>query len=141
MNFFFGINNNYFKSEIQIPLFQNRNFKKQNLKLFKTYPKKNKWILKEIVDKKIDDYFYILKNDDISNNEIYFLTHEDVLETFDENKLKNFDSFTDTFPEFRANLKLYLNEGGFSSYQSEYPYEMVKKKGLILISISSLANL
>ena len=68
MNFFFGINNDYFKSEIQIPMFQNRNFKKQNLKLFKTFPKKNKWILNEIVDKKIDDYFYILKNKDISNN-------------------------------------------------------------------------
>ena len=141
MNFFFGINNDYFKSEIQIPMFQNRNFKKQNLKLFKTYPKENKWILKEIVDKKIDDYFYILKNQDISNDEIYFLTHNDVFDTFDEDKLGNFDNFTDTFPEFRANLKLYLNEGGFSSYQSEYPYGMVKKKGLILSSISSLANL
>ena len=129
MNFFFGINNDYFKSEIQIPRFQNRNFKKQNLKLFKTYPKENKWILKEIVDKKIDDYFYILKNQDISNDEIYFLTHNDVFDTFDEDKLGNFDNFTDTFPEFRANLKLYLNEGGFSSYQSEYPYGMVKKKG------------
>ena len=87
--------------------------------------------------KKIDDYFYILKNQDISNDEIYFLTHNDVFDTFDEDKLGNFDNFTDTFPEFRANLKLYLNEGGFSSYQSEYPYGMVKKKGLILSSISS----
>jgi len=48
MNFFYGINNNLFKSEIQIPLFQNRNFKKSNLKLFKSYPKNNKWILQEI---------------------------------------------------------------------------------------------
>ena len=33
MNFFFGINNNYFKSEIQIPLFQNRNFRKTKFKV------------------------------------------------------------------------------------------------------------
>ena len=44
MNFFYGINNYLFKSEVQIPLFQNRNFKKSNLKLFKSYPKNNKWI-------------------------------------------------------------------------------------------------
>ena len=47
MNFFLVSITVFFKSEIQIPLFQNRNFRKQNLKLFKVYPKNNKWILKE----------------------------------------------------------------------------------------------
>ena len=55
-------------------------------------------------------------------------------------KLKNFNNFTDTSPAFRANFKIYLNQGGFSSYQSEYPYSMVTKKGTILSSISSIAN-
>ena len=140
MNFFFGINNNYFKSEIQIPLFQNRNFRKQNLKLFKVYPKNNKWILKEIVNKKINNYFCILKNQDISSNDIFFLTQNEIFDKFDQDKLKNFDTFTETYPEFRANLKLYLNNGGFSSYQSEYPYGMITKKGSILSSVSALAN-
>jgi hypothetical protein len=140
MNFFYGINNSVFKSEIQIPLFQNRNFKKSNLKLFKSYPKNNKWILKEISSKKINDYFYILKNEDILNNEIFFLADETILDEFDDKKLKNFNNFTDTSPAFRANFKIYLNQGGFSSYQSEYPYSMVTKKGTILSSISSLAN-
>ena len=140
MNFFFGINNSYFKSEIQIPLFQNRNFRKQNLKLFKVYPKNNKWILKEIVNKKINNYFCILKNQDISSNDIFFLTQNEIFDKFDQDKLKNFDTFTETYPEFRANLKLYLNNGGFSSYQSEYPYGMITKKGSILSSVSALAN-
>ena len=140
MNFFFGINNSFFKSEIQIPLFQNRNFRKQNLKLFKVYPKNNKWILKEIVNKKINNYFCILKNQDISSNDIFFLTQNEIFDKFDQDKLKNFDTFTETYPEFRANLKLYLNNGGFSSYQSEYPYGMITKKGSILSSVSALAN-
>ena len=38
----------FLKSEIQIPTFQNRNFKKTNLKLFKSYPKNKKWVLKEV---------------------------------------------------------------------------------------------
>jgi len=141
MNFFYGINNDLFKSEVQIPLFQNSNFKKLNLKLFKTYPKNNKWILQDISDKKIiKDYFYILKNEDILSNEIFFLADEKILNEFDDKKLKNFNNFTDTSPAFRANFKIYLNQGGFSSYQSEYPYSMITKKGTILSSISSLAN-
>ena len=141
MNFFYGISNDLFKSEIQIPLFQNRNFKKSNLKLFKSYPKNNKWILQEISSKKkINDYFYILKNEDILDNEIFFLAEETILNEFDDKKLKNFNNFTDTVPAFRANFKIYLNQGGFSSYQSEYPYSMIGKKGTILSSINSLAN-
>ena len=61
MNYFFGINNSIFKSELQIPLFQNRNFKKTNISLFKTYPKNNKWNLEQVSSKKINDYFFILK--------------------------------------------------------------------------------
>ena len=54
-------------------LFKNRVLKPSNFQLFKCYPENNKWILKNISKKKINDYFYILKNSDISNNEIYFL--------------------------------------------------------------------
>ena len=143
MNFFYGVNNNLFKSEVQIPLFQNSNFEKSNLKLFKSYPRSNKWILQEISNKKIiKDYFYILKNEDILNNEIFFLADEEIFNEFDDKKLKNFNNFTDTDPAFRANFKIYLNQGvgGFSSYQSEYPYSMITKKGTILSSISSIAN-
>ena len=140
MNFFYGVNNNLLKSEIQIPIFQNRNLRKSNYKLFKTYPENKKWILKEITSKKINDYFYILHNDDISNNEIFFLAEENIVSIFDENKLKKFNNFTDTSPAYRANFKIYLDQGGFSSYQSDYPYSMVTKKGSILSSISSIAN-
>lgn len=140
MNFFFGFNNNIFKSEIQIPLFKNRVLKPQNLKLFKCFPQNNRWILKEVSNKKINEYFYILKNEDISNDEIYFLAEEKVFKNFNDKRLKNFNTFTDTSPSFRANLKIYLNKGGFSSFQSEYPYSMIEKKGTILSSISSIAN-
>lgn len=140
MNFFFGINNNLFKSEIQIPLFQNRNLKKNDLKLYMSYPENGKWILKEILNKKTNDYFCILKNEDIQSNQIYFLADEKIYNEFEEKKLKNFNNFTDTKPAFRANFKIYLSNGGFSSYQSEYPYSMITKKGSILSSIFSLAN-
>lgn len=140
MNFFYGINNDLFKSEIQIPLFQNRYFSKTNLVLFKIYPKNKRWVLKRISDKKIKDYFYILKNQDILNHDIFFLADSNTINKFDEYTLKHYNNFTDTNPAFRANLKIYINDGGFSSYQSEYPFSMITKKGTILSSIYSLAN-
>ena len=70
----------------------------------------------------------------------FFLADETIFNEFDDNKLKDFNSFTDTSPAFRANFKIYLNQGGFSSFQSEYPYSMITKKGTILSSISSIAN-
>ncbi len=140
MNFFYGINNNFLKSEIQIPTFQNKNLKKTNLKLFKSYPENKKWILEEISKKKIHEYFYVLKNEDVSNKEIYFLADDSIYDKFDNKKLENYNNFTDTSPAFRANLKIYLDQGGFSSYQSEYPYSMITKKGSIISSIASIAN-
>ena len=108
--------------------------------MIKCFPKDKRWILKEVFNKKVNEYFYILKNEDISNNEIYFLADETIFNNFDDKKIKDYNNFTDTSPAFRANFKIYISQGGFSSYQSEYPYSMITKKGTILSSISSLAN-
>ena len=140
MNFFYGINNEIFKSELQIPLFQNKSNLPSKLKLFKCFPKNSKWILKDLSNCKINEYFYFLKNEDIFNEDVFFLCDEKKIDNFNNQKLLNLDNFTDTLPAFRANLKIYINKGGFSSYQSEYPFSMVTKKGTILSSISSLGN-
>lgn len=140
MNYFFGINNKVFKSEIQIPVFRNRDVKPAELQLFKCFPEKKKWLVKEIKKNKINDYFYIIKNDEITNKDIFFLADKKILYNFNNSELQKFNSFTDTLPAYRSNLKLYLVNGGFSSYQSEYPFSMATKTGSILNSINSLAN-
>jgi hypothetical protein len=140
MNFFFGVKNSEFFSEIQIPTFQNRNPNSINISLFKAYPENNRWNIKEIKNKKINDDFFLLKNEEISNKDIFFLAYQNNFDNYDYLKLKNFNNFTDTVPAYRANLKIILNNGGFSSYQSEYPFSMIQKKGTILSSISSIAN-
>ena len=106
MNYFFGINNHIFKSEIQIPLFKNRTLKTSNLKLYKCYPQNNKWVVEEINNRKNNEYFFILKNKDISNNEIYFLANEKDLVKFDNTKLKKINDFTNSIPAYRANFKI-----------------------------------
>jgi hypothetical protein len=139
MNYFFGINNSEFTSELQIPLFKNRNCKPSNLLLYKAFVISDEWKFEEIKDKKINKDFYLLKQEDITNSSIFFLASPKDL-SFKNNKLQNFNTFTETSPAYRANLKIVLKNGGFSSYQSEYPFSMIEKKGSILSSVCSLAN-
>ena len=73
MNYFNGLRNNIFKSKLQIPLFKNKLFKPSELLLFKCYASNNAWNLNEVKNRKINDYFYIIDGDDITNNDIFFL--------------------------------------------------------------------
>jgi len=139
MNYFFGINNSDFTSELQIPLFQNRNYKSSELLLYKAFVQNDNWKFEEIKNKKINKDFYFLKSEDITNSSIFFLASPKDF-NLKNNKLDNFNKFTETSPAYRANLKIILKNGGFSSYQSEYPFSMTEKKGSILSSVSSLAN-
>ena len=73
MNFFFGIKNSEFNSEIQIPTFQNKNPNSTNILLFKGYAENNKWRIEELKNNKINKDFFLLKNEEISNKDIFFL--------------------------------------------------------------------
>ena len=75
-----------------------------------------------------------------SNDKIFFIAKDKDLIEYDSSKLQNFNSYTDTTPAYRANLKIDINEGGFSSYQSEYPFEMAVKNGSILSPINTLLD-
>ena len=55
-------------------------------------------------------------------------------------ELLNLNKFTNTTPEYRANFKILNYKGGYSSYQSDYPYEMIKINGNIISSLFSLTN-
>ena len=140
MNFFYGINNFHFSSELQIPKFKNRNPFPENIKLYRAYPNNNIWQIEELKNKKINEDFYFLSKEEIKNNHIFFLAYDSNFKNYDRQKLKDFNYFTNSDPAYRANFKIFLNNGGFSSYQSEYPYEMTLKKGTILSSVSSIAN-
>ena len=147
MNYFFGINNNIFKTKLTIPKFQNRSpHTNKDIQLFKCYPDNNEWKVEEIYKNKDSNFknnFFILNDLEIRNNEIYFLATKNDLLKFDKYKLEDYDDFTNTTPNFRANFEIFFsdkNKLGFSSYQSEYPFKMVKKKGSILSSVSSIAN-
>ena len=141
MNFFFGIRHKFFKCEIQIPQFNNKGLINKKLKLFKCFPKNNEWCYENVLTKEIDNQFFVINEKNINNNDLFFIAHENDKVKFDLQKLQNVNNYTNTSPAYRSNLKIYIDGGGFSSYQSEYPSRMIDKLGTIFSSISSLANI
>ena len=51
-----------------------------------------------------------------------------------------YNKFTETSPAFRANFIIKKINGGFSSYQSEYPFNMTTKNGSITSGTASLTS-
>jgi len=141
MNFFFGIKNKILKSKLTIPRFQNKKKSQEKYLLYRAEVKNSFWNI-DLLNPKNNKNFFFLEND-IDNNKIFFLATKKEVDLWSNQKFEkliNLNNYTDTSPAFRANLQIYLPNGGFSSYQSEYPFSMTLKKGSILSPISSIAN-
>ena len=141
MNFFFGIKNSLLSCNLTIPKFQNfGRFSEENL-VYEAYPDKNVWCIK-ILECDQDKSFFFLSNKDIDNRKIFFLANkEDIKKIKKNDQLLYISKFTNTSPTaFRSNLKIFIPNKGFSSYQSEYPFEMVRKNGSILSPAGTLLN-
>ena len=141
MNFFFGIKSSYLKSSLSIPKFKNDGIKEKNLNVYEAFPENGMWQINKVNCEENSEFFFV--NKEIENNKIFFLANENDINYFIKNKkshLIDFNKFTDTIPEYRSNLKIFISDGGFSSYQSEYPFRMINKKGNILSPINILLD-
>jgi hypothetical protein len=143
VNYFFGIKNSFLNSKLTIPRFQNSNPTKKEYMLFQLEIINQSWKISNLNNIDLNSDFYKIGSSLIGNGNIFCLaTKAEILELEKNNysKLVNFNNFTDTSPDYRANLQVSIEGGGFSSYQSDYPFSMVTKKGSILSALSSLCN-
>ena len=141
MNFFFGIKSNDLTCKITIPKFQNFGKSKEDIKVYEAVAEENIWKIKETTCRYNKNFFFVEDNF-IENNKIFFLAKEHEINVMkNQNELIKINNFTNTFPAFRSNLRLSIPNKGFSSYQSEYPFEMTKKKGSILSLLNMLLNI
>ena len=143
MNYFFGIKNSFLNSKLTIPRFQYSNPTKKEYMLFQLEIINQSWKISNLSNIDLNSDFYKIGSSLIGNGNIFCLaTKAEILELEKNNysKLVNFNNFTDTIPDYRANLQVSIEGGGFSSYQSDYPFSMVTKKGSILSALSSLCN-
>lgn len=141
MNFFFFARGPGIESKLQIPKFQNSGATDSNYSLFAARVQNSVWHIAQI-DASEDRDFYYLEATDENSNDIFFLaTIEQVGgRNITIEKLCNYNDFTETSPDYRANLSIYNEKGGFSSYQSEYPFRMTLKKGSMISPVSNLSN-
>jgi len=144
MNFFFGISSSEFQCNITVPKFDNYLSKKNNnIEIFKATPIKSTWLIEKLKCNSNSSFFFI-DNDQINNNSIFFLATDLEVSRLKKNHipfLQKLNTFTDTKPSaYRANLKIFIQNGGSSSYQSEYPFSMTQKNGNVISPISILLN-
>ena len=141
MNFFFGIKSLNVDSKLTIPRFKNSHPTRPEYKVFQLKINNQRWEVNNLIDEELNKDFFKIDGNLIDNGSIFCLATQEEILDFKNNhhsKLKNFNNYTDTRPGFRANLQVSIKDGGFSSYQSEYPFSMVTKKGSILSPLSSL---
>lgn len=139
MNYFFGYQDALFDCQLTIPKFQNRSRPNAEIQLWSIQSNEDSWVIKPEKAQEDTHFFYIKKNQ-INNHKIFVLATTKEVEKFNPEKLGPLNNYTSTLPAYRSNFKLLHNEGGFSSYQSEYPTGMVDKKGGIVSSIKSLLS-
>ena len=139
MNFFFPICSNLFDCELTVPRFKNYKVSNNNFILFSAEIKDYKWKINRAISD-FNENFYFLKNENLLDDKIFFLAESKIGENFFLNELKNFNNYTDTEPDYRANLNIKIKNGGFSSYQSDYSYDMTVKTGSIISPVSVLLN-
>jgi hypothetical protein len=141
VNYFFGIQSSYVDSKISIPRFQNSGKLNKDLSVFQLEIINQGWTIDKLIEIDYSRSFFDINSLHINNEKVFFLATDDDVLKLKKNQLKklvNINNFTDTSPSFRANLEVSIKDGGFSSYQSEYPFSMVTKKGSILSPLSSL---
>lgn len=140
MNFFFGFKNYDYETELQIPKFQNNNSINKEINLYSAKISDKLWEINKIENSDEDDNFYFVKDKLIDNKIIYFLAKDSEIKKSKEEKLIKYNKFTETSPAFRANFILKKRDGGFSSYQSEYPFNMTTKNGNVTSGTASLTS-
>lgn len=128
MNFFFSTLAKNITSKLTIPKFQNSGNRNEGLQLYTAEIIDNCWYIyspKKCIE---TDHFYYVEN--LDNHSIFFFGNDEGIRKIkDRNELLNIEKFTDTIPDFRSNLLIKNKAGGFSSYQSEYPFRMTKSQG------------
>ena len=141
MNFFFNINRSI-NSNLIIPKFKNNGELNKSYDVFSAKIESEKWII-EKPDLETNEYYFKIKQDFLDNEKIFFLAKDNEISLFKQKKNKELfsvNNYTDTEPAYRANLEICNNLGGFSSYQSEYPSNMIKVNSSVLTSLGSLTN-
>ena len=140
MNFFFGLAHSELRTKLTVPRFQNGGRTRGDLRLFEASVSDGQWCVTALDDDGNGLFFEPVNR---KNSEaIYFIAamSEVGAREIKLERLTTFNDFTDTVPDYRANLEVLNDKAGFSSYQAEYPFKMTERSGAIVSSLATLTN-
>ena len=143
MNFFFGIQNDVVSSTLEIPIFQNQGIFFSDAVLYKLTILNSQWKIKIIDKLKKNSSFFHVSNSEINNSDIFFIGSEEDKKKLNSEKLVCFNNFTSHIPQgptYRSNLRIQMDNFGFTSYQSDYPFNMIGAKGSVVTSLAAVTN-
>ncbi len=143
MNYFFGIKSELFNTKLTIPKFKNKKKLNGKICLYQAIIENKFWKIEKLLSYAEDESFIYLDQKLLDNNKIFFISDEinkKDLNKIKHSELKNFNNYTSTNPSYRSNIRISNDIGGFSSYQSDYPFSMISKEGSVLSSLCLLTN-
>ena len=140
MNFYFRLKHGDLHSRLTIPRFQNSGQVNNDMQLYQAVVSGNHWSVTALKSDSSSLFFAPVDSGDV--DPIYFIASRSEVggDEVTLDKLAVFNDFSSTVPDFRANLEIRNGQAGFSSYQSEYPFIMAKRHGVIVSSLATLTN-
>lgn len=145
MNFFFKLNSKEYDHHLTIPRFTNSGKNLNNLNLYSLNIAKgdslNYWNFNKVNNN--EKFFFRIQKEIEENNDFFYIGDEQICNLLFNSKkteMNIIENFLITHPPFRANTRISKKNLGFSSYQSDYPISMIKKRGSIVSPVQTLLN-
>lgn len=141
MNYFFFTSSDDYDCRLTIPKFRVDGRTRPDNKLIRARIIGGSWDFETVDADEENDAFWYLDVASFDADDILFIaTPQELRRQRKEKNLINLNDFKDSDPAFRCNLAVSNGEGGWSSYQSEYPYRMAGRRGTIFSNIATLSN-
>lgn len=140
MNYYFFLYREGYANRLNIPRFRNDSTHKPDMELYAASVRDGAWHFyrpESIVDQ---NFWYVDANAE-NRNDLFFICLPDEFELQKKSeRLIYLNDYTKTAPDYRCNILIKNDVGGFTSYQSEYPFSMVGRRGGLISSIDTLKN-
>jgi hypothetical protein len=142
MSIFFGARVPSLKTVISVPGFDNYGVRLDKGIIFSCQVEDGSWLISP--EEKLSKGFNKLTCDNFDfSRQFFFIAEEGKYSAREDTRIERLvrtSDFTKKFPDYRANLSLRSDNGAISSYQSEYPFEMLRVRSSIVSNSGLLTS-
>ncbi len=140
MNYFFFLHREGLANRLNIPKFRNDGGRRADMELFAARVSEGRWnfFQPEVQE---TEHFWFPEADDTNQHDLFFICTKSEFEAQCASEtLIHLNTYTEMAPDYRCNISISNAAGAETSYQSEYPFKMIKARGGLTSSIDTLWN-